>query len=41
MIISTSKCDILAESTLVELIDNNKLVLETKIKFSTITKFLE
>ena len=37
---STSKCDILAESTLVELIDNNKQVL-TKIKESTIRTFLD
>ena len=29
---STSKSDILAEATLTELIDNNKIVLENKIK---------
>ena len=33
---STSKSDILAEATLTELIDNNKMVLENKIKKHTI-----
>jgi hypothetical protein len=33
--------DILAEATLTELIDNNKIVLETKIKKETIFRFVE
>ena len=37
---STSKSDILAEATLTELIDNNKIVLEKKIKKQTITTFI-
>ena len=37
---STSKSDILAEATLTELIDNNKMVLENKIKKQTIKTFI-
>ena len=37
---STSKSDILAEATLIELIDSNKIVLEKKIKKQTITTFI-
>lgn len=38
--LSTSKSDILAEATLTELIDNNKMVLENKIKKLTIKNFI-
>ena len=38
---TTSKSDILAEATLTELIDNNKAVLETKIKKQTIQNFID
>lgn len=37
---SDSKCDIGAESTLTELIDNNKKILESKIKTETVEKFV-
>ena len=37
---STSKSDIFAEATLTELIDNNRMVLENKIKKQTIKTFI-
>ena len=38
--LTTSESEILAEATLTELIDNNKVVLERKIKKSTIKNFI-
>lgn len=38
--LTDKKCDIGAEETLTELIDNNKKILETKVDFDTIDKFI-
>ena len=37
---ASQDCDILAEATLTELIDNNKVILETKINHDIYMKFI-
>ena len=39
--LTSDECDIGAEETLTELIDNNRKILETKISTETISVFLE